>query len=127
MLDGVSVVDEDGANVCISIMVQYRAGMLSVKLGWSGPIWNRDSLQQLRRGSSRAAIGIESDKLSCLTPQEISCEIILLKTSFTDTAGANVTQRVDFFPTHSIISSGFSTTFLSSLIHSPPTAPSTTL
>ena len=28
---------------------------------------------------------------------------------------------------HSIISSGFSTTFFNSLIHSPPTAPSTTL
>ena len=66
VLDGVSVLDEDGANVCISIIVQYRAAMLSVKLGWSGPISNKDSLQQ-RRGSRGAVNSIESDKISCLT------------------------------------------------------------
>ena len=65
VVDGVRMIDEDGANVCIRIRQDWCVGY-EIKV--ARPILNKDPLQQQRGGSRGAVISIVVDKISFLTP-----------------------------------------------------------
>lgn len=110
-------------NVGRRIITRYS--VLSVRSGWLETCLEQvlaETMEMSNEGSNAVS---KLTSIICKTPTLPRCRII--GDIFCKHSTRTYYTALRLSPTHSIISSGFSTTFLNSLIHSPPTAPSTTL